>query len=78
MKKVKTCQECGMEFKDQLRDLVDIKKSFIVILRYGNDISVVAKAKLKKWWKKASNKIVDDKLHSEGVLQELKSKIIIF
>ena len=49
MKKVKTCQECGMEFKDQLRDLVDIKKSFIVIIRYGNDISVVAKAKLKKW-----------------------------
>ena len=49
MKKVKTCQVCEMKSKDQLRDLVDITKSLIVILRYGNDISVVAKAKLKKW-----------------------------
>ena len=31
---------------------------------------------MKKWVKKAEKKIVDNKLHCENVLQELKSKII--
>ena len=33
-------------------------------------------SKIEEMVKKAANKIVDDKLHSEDVLQELKSKII--
>ena len=38
--------------------------------------SQLSPSKTEEMVKKAANKIVDDKLHSEDVLQELKSKII--
>ena len=38
--------------------------------------SQLSPSKIDEMVKKAANNIVDDKLHSEDVLQELKSKII--
>ena len=42
MKKVKTCQECEMEFTSK-GVLLDMKKALIVTAGHGNDISVFAK-----------------------------------
>ena len=55
---------------DQKGILVDIKSTLIVTVSHGNDTSV------EELGKKAANKIVDGKLHSKDVLEELKRKII--
>lgn len=39
-------------------------------------ISQLSASKIEEMVKKAANKIADDKLHSDDVLQELKSKFI--
>ena len=39
-------------------------------------ISQLSASKIEELVKKAANKIADDKLHSDDVLQELKSKFI--
>ena len=55
---------------DQFGVLVEIKNSYMEMT------SQLSPGKIEEMVKKAPNKIVDDKLHSEDVLQELKIKII--
>ena len=45
-------------------------------MSYKEMTSQLSPSKIEELVKKAANNIVDDKLHSEDVLQELKSKII--
>ena len=70
MKKVKSCQECGLEFRSK-GGFSRHKKVTDCHCQTWKLHSICCQAKLKKIVKKAAKKIVDDKLQSEDVLQEL-------
>ena len=56
MKEVKTCPECGMEFKDM--EMTQTWKWHLSCCQ----------SKIEEMVKKAANKVLDYNLHSEGVL----------
>ena len=72
---MKTCQECGMEFRAKGGFSRHIT-SHLLSLSDMEMTSQLPPSKTKEMVKKVANKIVDDKLHSVDILQELKGKII--
>ena len=60
---------------DQKLVLADLK-SHLLSLQDMEIASHLLASKIEEMVKKAANKIADDKLHSEDVLQQLKCKII--
>ena len=75
MKEVKTCQECRMEFRSK-GGFSRQQKSQLLSLSDMEITSQLSPSKIEEMVKKATNKIVDYKLHNKDVLQELRSKII--
>ena len=71
MKEVKTCQECGIEFRSKM-GFSRHKKGHSLSLSDTEMISQFSPSKIEEMIKQAANKIVDE----EDVLQEHKSKII--
>ena len=71
MKEVKTCQECGIEFRSKM-GFSRHKKGHSLSLSDTEMTYQFSPSKIEEIMKLAANKIADE----EDVLQELKGKII--